>query len=320
MNYLSIVNDLIAESKQVLDPLTSVNFASPPRTVMYDRMKSWVKQSYIDVLEERREWFFTNERGVVTIQPRLHLAKIDSSYIPLVGDVLVGDQSGVRFELTEVFTDNEGQDRNDEYTVSVRYDNVVDPSQLIQWETFTALSGLNTYPEIGRVENRGTYRLQQYIPTIDWVDMSSITLKKSVLDPDFYNTPSNEMVPLTQLDWPQYLRHYDNFYAPPAHPRFVTKAPNGDLQFFPYPDALYDVAFDYEQTAPELEDWDDVPSLLPSKHHKLLVWKAMIELADFNNDRALYARANKKYLERLGWLMRDYIPEMTLETSLFYRR
>lgn len=318
-NFLELVNMVIDESKQELDPLTSVTFADPPRTVLYNRIKNWVAQSYVDLLEERREWFFTNERGVVTIQPRLHLAKIDPSYIPQIGDTMVGDQSGVRFEITEVFTDDEGQDTTDEYTVGVRYDDVVDKNELIQWESVTATSGIDEYASIGRIENRGRYNLAQYIPTIDHVDLNSFTIKQSVFDPSFDGGSSDEMSPLRYVDWPQYMRHYENFYTSLAHPVYVSKSSNGDLQFFPYPDGLYDVSFDYEQTAPILTAYNDVPSLLPSKHHKLLVWKALIELADFNKDKGLYSRAKKKYDERLGWLMRDYLPEMTLDTGRFYR-
>jgi hypothetical protein len=149
--------------------------------------------------------------------------------------------------------------------------------------------------------------------------MDTITIKRSVLDPEFDGATSTAVIPLNFVPWPHYLRTYENFYASSATPNVVTKASNGDLQFFPPPDGLYDITFDYEQKGEPLVAHDDAPSLLPAKHHMLLVWKALIELADFNNDRALYARANKKYQERLGWLMRDYLPELKFDTSRFYR-
>lgn len=319
MNFLALLNDCIAESKQTLDPLTSANFASPPRTVLYERLKGWLNQSYLDLLEERREWFFSTERGVVTVQPRLHLAKIDVSYVPAVGDILTGDVSGVTFTITEVFFDNEGQDVTNEATISVEYDDEVNPQELVQWETVSAVSGLVEYESIARIEGRGSYKLEQYIPTIDHVDMNTITIKRSVLDPDFSNTPSTTVLPLRYVDWPRFMRDYENFYSMSGTPTLVSRAGNGDFLFYPRPDALYDVTFDYEQKGVDLVAYDDVPSLLPAKHHKLLVWKALIELADFNNDRALFSRANKKYQERLGWLMRDYLPELKFETSRFYR-
>lgn len=319
MNFLALLNDCIAESKQALDPLNTSNFASPPRTILYDRLKSWINQSYLDLLEERREWFFSTERGVVTIQPRLHIANIDPSYVPAVGDVLQGDVSGVVFTITEVFFDNEGADVTNEATIGVEYEDDPDPQELVQWESVSAVRGIDEFPSIARIEGRGLYKLSQYIPTIDHVDMNSITIKRSVFDPDFDGAPSTAAFPLRYVDWPTFLRTYENFYAGRGQPRLVSKASNGDLQFFPRPDGLYDVTFDYEQTAVPLVEHSDVPSLLPAKHHKLLVWKALLELADFNNDRALFARANKKYQERLGWLMRDYLPEVTFDTTRFYR-
>lgn len=320
MNFVSLVNRAIVESKQTIDPLSAGDFANPTRTVLYDRLKTWVAQAYQDMLEERKEWFFTTERGVVTIQPRLHLARIDSSYVPQVGDILTGDQSEVRFEITEIFYDNEGQDVTDEATISVAYDTEVNKDELIQWETVSAISGENDYESIARIENRGLYKMSQYIPTVGNVDLNSLTIKRSVFDPDFTDDRSTEMVPLRSLSWPQYMRHYDNFYTPLGDPLYVAEASNGDTQFFPFPDGLFDITFDYEQTAEPLVEWDDAPYLIPEKHQLILVWKALMDLADFNNDRALYSRANKRYLERLGWMMRDYLPEMTLDTNLFYRR
>lgn len=318
MNFLALVNRAISESKQTIDPLTSATFSNPERTVLYNRLKDWISQAYLDLFEERREWFFSTERGVVTIQPRLHLANIDPGYTPTVGDVLTGDISGVVFTITEVFTDNEGDDTGDEATISVEYDkDLVDPYELKQWETVSAQRGLTDYPSIARIEGRGRYKLEQYISSVDKVDMNSVTIKPSVLDPDFDGTPSIAAVPLRYVDWPTYLRNYENFYSNLGQPRFVTRTSTGDLEFFPRPDGMYDVSFDYEAKATPLVNYNDIPSLLPEKHHLILVWMALKELADFNGDARLYARANKKYQERLEWLMRDNLPEMKFDTSRF---
>ena len=318
MNFLTLVNTCIEESKQALDKLESSNFHNPGRTVLYDRLKGWVSRSYQELVEERREWFFTNERGVVTVQPRLHLVVQDPSYIPQVGDTMVGEHSGVRFMLTEVFPDHEGYD-NSEYTVGVTYDNVGDKNALRQWEMLSAQSGLQDYPEAARVEGRGTYDMSFYLPQINNINLNSITIQHSILDPDYANDMSEAVPPLRYMPWPQWERQFDNFYTPLGHPRFVTKTNSGDLQFYPFPDGLYDVSFEYDQRADELVEWSDIPSVLPEKHHMLLVWMALKELADFNNDRALFSRANKKYMERLGWLMRDNLPEMKMDTVKFYR-
>lgn len=317
MNFLALLNRAIRESKQTIDVLDSASFAQPGRTVLYDRLKDWINQNYLDLFEERREWFFSTERGVVTIQPRLHLAEIDVTYTPTVGDVLVGAISGVSFTITEVFTDNEGADTGDEVTVGVAYDEDPDPQELKQWELLSAFRGGSEFSDVARIEGRGRYKMEQYIPSVDKVDMNSVTIKRSVLDPDYDGSDSTAVIPLRYVDWPTYLRTYENFYSNLGQPRFVTRSSTGDLEFFPRPDGLYDVSFDYEAKAVPLEDYDDIPSRIPEKHHIILVWMALMDLADFNNDGRLYARANKKYLERLGWLMRDNLPEITFDTSRF---
>lgn len=317
--FLDLVNDVIAESKQALDPLTSATFAAPPRTVLYTRMKGWVRQSYVDLLEERREWFFSSERGVVTIQPRLHLAQLAGGYTPAVGDELVGEISGSTMEITEVLPVDEGREAGNERTVSVVYTDDSRGDNLDQWEKFTAVRGATVFASAGRIENRGTYDFSHYLPTLDTINQNSVSIKRSVDDPEFTGGTSSEMLPLRYIDWPQFYARYRNFYSNAGTPSYVSRGPDGYLDFYPRPDGLYDVAFEYEQKPNDLILWSDTPLLLPDKHHKLLVWKTLIELADFNNDRALFARANKKYQERLGWLMRDYLPEMRFDTSQFYR-
>lgn len=318
MDFLSLVNTCIEESKQALDKLAPTTFDNPGRTVLYDRLKGWVSRSYQELVEERREWFFTNERGVVTIQPRLHLVVKDPLYVPAVGDTMVGELSGVRFALTEVLPDHEGYS-NEEYTVGVAYDSVVDKNSLRQWEELTAQSGLDSFPAAARVEGRGTYDMSYYLPRLNNINLNSVTIQTSVLDPDYSGDTSIAVPPLRYMPWHQWERQFDNFYANLGSPRYVTKTNSGNLQFYPYPDGLYDVSFEYDQRANQLVEWDDVPSVIPEKHHMILVWAALKELADFNNDRALYSRANKKYMERLGWLMRDNLPEMKMDTIKFYR-
>lgn len=318
MNYLTLVNTCIEESNQALDKLTPETFDNPGRTVLYDRLKGWVRRSYQELVEERRDWFFTNERGVVTIQPRLHLVITNPAYSPQVGDTLVGQQSGVRLMLSEVLPFHEGYDGT-EVTVSVVYDTVVDKNALRQWELMDATSGLDTAIGAVRVEARGTYDFSHYLPNLNNVNTNTITIQRSVLDPDYDGGTSTSMPPLQYVPWRQWEKQFTNFYANLGHPRYVSTTSSGDLQFYPFPDGIYDVAFEYDQKAEQLLQWNDEPSVLPEKHHMILVWMALKELADFNNDRATFSRANKKYMERLGWLMRDYLPEMKMDTIKFYK-
>lgn len=318
MNFLSLVNTAIEESKQSLDKLSPDTFDNPGRTVLYDRLKGWVSRSYQELVEERREWFFTNERGVATVRPRLHLVITDPMYIPQEGDTMVGAYSGVRFAIVEIDGGHEGYS-DMEVTVGVAFDNVVDMNALRQGEPLEAYSGLDVFPLAAKVEARGTYDMSFYLPNLNSINTNTITIQRSVLDPDYANEMSSPAPPLSYLPWPEWAKRYNNFYEPLGHPRFVTTTNSGALQFYPHPDGPYDVAFEYAQKASPLIDWEDVPTVIPEKHHMVLVWMALRELADFNNDRALFSRANKKYQERMSWLMRDNLPVMKMDTSLYYR-
>src|SRR5688572_9729936 len=91
--FLELVNGAISEAKATLDPLTSANFADPPRTMLYNKFKEWVNRAYKELLLDRNEWFFQKERTVTSIGPRIHVVAKNVSYVPLVGDTLRGQTS-----------------------------------------------------------------------------------------------------------------------------------------------------------------------------------------------------------------------------------
>src|SRR6476620_6324257 len=126
---MELVNNAVIESKVTLDVLTSANFATPPRTVMYNNFKRWVNMAYRELMMKRKEWYFRNERATVSVMPRLHLAGLN--YIPSVNDVLEGVSSGVRFTVKAVHAHEDvEQDSTVEYTVSVSFADGSTPENL----------------------------------------------------------------------------------------------------------------------------------------------------------------------------------------------
>ena len=324
MNYLSAVNDLIDESKITLDPLTASNFASPPRTVMYNRMKKWVRESYEEIIDERPEWFFTQERAIVTIGPRLHLAGISGGWVPTAGDVLTGQTSGVVFTITNVYSDFESADNpTTEATVGVSYTDVpVAYDQLMLNELLDVFrSPATDFVGAAYVEGRGRYNFQELIPTLDAINQRSVAIQPTVrgATPNTNPNDSQHTCPVAYGYWYNNTYPTNDWNDALGRPSYIVQTEDGNYDFYARPDALYDVSFEYTQKCNTLALYNDLPFLLPDKFHKLIVWRAMIKLADFEANQKMYATAKKGADAYYNRLLRDRLPKSMFNLSRFDR-
>lgn len=322
--YLELVNDVIYETKQTLDPLTSANFATPPRTSMYERIKRWVNASYLELLHEKPEWFFTSQRTVMTIRPRVLLTGISGiNPLPLPGDVLTFQTSLVSATVVAASSAIEPDDGEDtvQTTVDLTFANKQDMNKIVLNESIT-INPLAVGPDIvdyARVGGRGRYNFQVAIPTLDNLIPGSIQIQPSIFDPDADHSPTG-LQPVYPVDFLQYdcwAYNYYNFIASAARPIAVTQCPDGSFDFFPRPDGLYDVAFQYSQKGVPMVDHDDTPTLIPEKYQSYLMWMACSKLADFNKDQLAFARAKKETDRYMRWLVRDYMQKPRLDLTRF---
>lgn len=322
--YRELVNDVIYESKVTLDPLTSLNFATPPRTSMYERIKRWVNSSYLELLNEKPEWFFTSQRTVLTIRPRLLLVGISALAVaPLNGDILTFQTSGVSATVEGVGPTIETDDGQDtvQTTVGLSFADKEDINKLVlnEYVTMNPLAPGADIPNYARVGGRGRYNFHVYVPTLDNIQEGTVQIQPSVLDPNADHSPSG-LQPVYPVDFTQYDRwtyNYYNFATSAGRPIAITQTPDGSFDFYPRPDGLYDVAFQYSQLGVPMVDEDDTPTLVPEKYQPYLMWKAIAEMADFNKDQMLYARASKKMQKYMAWMVRDYLPTPSMDLTRF---
>ena len=317
-SYLQLVNEALEESKVTLDPLTSVNFASPPRTQLYNLFKNWVNRAYKELLIKRDEWLYRKERAVVTIFPRLQLRMIGLNVLN-IGDVLIGQSSAVRFEVLDIHSVEDVEtDAVVEYTVSVEYiDAPADADNLILNEVFDIQSPVLTVG-VGRVKGRGRYKMSELVPSVYEADEDSFTLQPAVdFTADPSPTDSTNLLQLTFVGPGNYSSYYTDFASPTGRPMSVLRAPDGNYDFYPRINEPYDLSFDYTQALSLMVTHDDTPELLDEKYDDLLMWMAVAEYADWDERTKLFSRAKKK-IEKWGYLMdRDELPEVTVDTFRF---
>lgn len=302
-NFLELVNDAIAETKASLDPLTSVNFDTPPRTVLYSHFKRWVNTAYTELYMKRPEWEFSRERNIAEIWPRLHIAGL--TYTPLVGDVFTAQSSGVIFTVKAVHTYEDVElDPSVELTLGVLFATTSNPTNIILKETVTSSGGT------GYIKGYGRYNIHSD-PYVDQIDISTLALSYPPADAV---TLGNEVFPLTYIprsEWQPAWSEYP-WTSGYGHPKFVTDTSDGNYQLYPMPARNYMLSYEYTaQTAP-LVAFNDVPTSLPTKFHGYLMWRTVQEYADWNKDSALYLRAKKHVDEYLYWLDRDSTPKPSI--------
>lgn len=314
--FLELVNTAIAESKVQLDPLTSVNFATPPRTVMYNNFKRWVNSAYNELYIDRPEWHFRKERASFNLYPRLHLGDVLTA-VGLVGKTLEGQSSGVQFTVLAIYTfeDVEG-DTDLEYTVDVEFVNGSDPANLIFREVFEdiAVPGI----AFAYLKGFGRYDFRSNISTLSEIDINTVRIyqfpEDAVLEPDWYNAQGKLLQPILWEDWSSL---YNIYPWSGQTPNYITEAPDGTYEIYPRPDTGMLISFDYVRNITDMVEYDDLPEGIPADYHPYLMWKAVEEYADFDNNGRLFLRAKKHTDKYYYYLDRDEKQDPRFESSRF---
>lgn len=318
MTYLEIVNRAITESKVSLDGLTAANFASPPRTILYNHFKNWVNDAYRELMQDHPEWFFRKERALVTIYPRVFLTGVADTIS--VGDVLVGDTSEVELTVTEVYSFEEVEGNGaTEVTVGFTPTTPEHIHDLIRGETFSRTAP-TTYTAIATLMGVGRYNFSNLVDTLSSVDPESIRAHPYIDDAiGHYGELRSNSYPVIPVKFHAWYPEYDMNPWTSGHPAYITQTDQGTYAIYPQPDEAMMLSFDYTREITELELYDDVPEALPAEYHMYLVWKAVEEFADFDSNQTLFRRAKKHLTKYDHYLFRDQLPQMGWAPSKFNR-
>ena len=90
-------------------------------------------------------------------------------------------------------------------------------------------------------------------------------------------------------------------------PSYFTIRPSDRAILINTPDDAYTITAYYTKTPQELENNADIPAM-PKKHHNVIVYAAVIELAAFVSSAEIYQKNITNYSKSMGQLMRDHVP------------
>lgn len=314
-NFMTLVNDAISEAKVTLDPLTSVNFANPPRTILYNKFKTWVNMAYKELLMERNEWYFQKERVSTTVGPRIHV--LSGAYVPQVGDVIRGQYS--QFEVTvlsvETFEDDELSTGTMEYTMDIA---LPEGKRIADFAYPEPIDVISPTPEVGAMLYQGPGFFQGKVPQFR-VDKWKVTIFDPLSEIAVPGSNTQSAWPLVPVPWDAWAAYAFPWTNTGSKPYFVTQNPQGYFAIYPLPEKVYPIEIYYTRGPSEMVEWDDEPDGFPELYEDYILWKAVEEFADYDSNTRLFSRANKKVEKYRYWLERDEMPDVVIGRSKFDR-
>lgn len=310
LTYLQLVNTVLAEAKITLDPLTAANFANPPRTAMYLNVQRWVNEALRELLTTRNEWFTRKERTLVEIYPRVQLA--DAIVPPMIGYRYRGNVSGVEFVVIQLHN-QEVQEGSGYFEATASIEFVDDEHQLTDLAPSETLDIIDPAPTQAAAVFKGIgyYDLYALSGNAELIDDRSIVFLPTLDQYDEGATWFEQPAGLVQ--WRDLAAIRMGGVQNSTHgPYSVARTPMGSYSFWPNLRKKTLIAYDYTRNITDMVEWDDVPVGIPYKYQMWLVWRAVQEYGDFQQNGQIWSRGNKN-AEKFMFLMdRDNAPEVTM--------
>lgn len=116
---------------------------------------------------------------------------------------------------------------------------------------------------------------------------------------------------LRRMEWRDFKRLHDFGAIQQSRPVHYAVSPANELCFGPVPDAPYVVRGEYRKGNQTLAANEDVPEM-PERFHMLIVWYALVLLAEHDEAPTHIATSNRRYRDLLTDLRRDQLPEVRI--------
>ena len=116
---------------------------------------------------------------------------------------------------------------------------------------------------------------------------------------------------LREISWQQWRTRWGRGSQTNNYPSEYAISPDGKFSLGPIPDAAYTVSGEYRQAAVVLAADADIPGC-PAAFHAIIVWRALMMLAEFDEAVDQRTAAAIKYDGLLQSLSRDQLPVVSL--------
>lgn len=335
--FLSLTNDAIRESGSDIDTLSTVILTGNTQQA---RFCNWVSQAWHDIQTETTGWEFLKSRGVYTIVPRFHFFDGTTAFETTTSmeDIVLTDAQASNPETLTINYFSPASGSAISTPTAGWIELKVDPDSPIDFKIpvgskWTTPSGGTGRTFAGYFHHWGRYDLYDNVGydlvspgfSTDLSDIASIDWTTLKMQDDAFigeawsngrEYMDSKAIDIEFMPYSFYSRCGYEKNAQPGTPKYVTETPDGLLQMYPPPNKNYVITFDYVRTPQTLTDDADTPTGLPARHQQVIVWKAVMEYALFDEQPALKAKAERRYNELMVRLRRDALPKISIGHKL----
>lgn len=310
--YLQLVNDAIEESGTTLDSLSSSDFASPTDQ-MQVKFKKWVADAYDEICTDRDDWQFLQKVATFNISPRLYVKKSDAlaASTPTAGATYTGAETGVTFDVvgtTEVIGTWAGA------VQTFAFMDIEDLSgQFKLNETFTPD---DASPDIITV-GYGRYDFNDFISDLREIDLDSVFVQDTGGSTNQTNTGTVGIRKLEYYPWKRWVEIYEMNQVSTARPYAFTCTPDGLYDFYPRPDIDYTLHLSYSSDPTSLSAYDDTPSGIPERYEDMIMWRALMFYAEFDESPGVLSKASKRYYKYKDRMEKNEMPLITFGKCIY---
>jgi hypothetical protein len=288
-NFLQLTNDALSEAGVYLDPLTSVNFASPPDT-MYTRFKNWINQALREVILDRKEWQFQSKQAMMIVSPRILVERGDRSVAPPAGSTYEGTETGATFEVVATTTlDGDWAAGDAEaYIDYIELDG--------QWKFNEPIDEITPTPantDVFVIKGWGKYDLASSFADLDEVNPTSFYLQSTGGSTVQDNDDHFDVQPLYFVPRTEWTPMHEQVTSGSTL-RYITIGANGHYEFWPRLEKQYVLKFTYSALPINLSAYSDTTTL-PAFYEDIIIWRAVMFYAAYDKQPALERYAKERY-------------------------
>ncbi len=116
------------------------------------------------------------------------------------------------------------------------------------------------------------------------------------------------------IPWDLWRARYGRGSQNLNRPVEYTISPAGEFCLGPSPDAVYTVRGEYRRAPQILVENDDTP-ICPERFHDVIVWDAIMKVAEAEEDMPLYGKGQTRLARVMGDMERDQLPQLIMSSE-----
>jgi len=138
-----------------------------------------------------------------------------------------------------------------------------------------------------------------------------------------YTTAKTDETPVKHIMYEDWRTVKDTVDTQAGRPIYITERPDGVIQLWPVPDQNYTLRYDGVWDIDTMQTDTDTPgsrvsggTLLPERHHFVIVWDAIRRYAEHHQEPEALARAQSKFLAQHARLAERHRPPVYLKAGV----